>query len=58
MSGRVGRENPNWRKEGKNCLSLVSCGLGHPDQKYARDVDRLVWRKSVHFGGSGIFVPE
>ncbi|KAH9289931.1 hypothetical protein KI387_034048, partial [Taxus chinensis] len=24
--------------------------LGHPGQKYARDADRPVWRKSVHFG--------
>ncbi|KAH9319741.1 hypothetical protein KI387_021510, partial [Taxus chinensis] len=31
---------------------------GHPGQKYARDTDRPIWRKSVHFGRFGDICPR
>ncbi|KAH9289877.1 hypothetical protein KI387_033994, partial [Taxus chinensis] len=54
-SGCMGCEKMNRSKEGKIFLSLVSRGLGHPGQKYARDANRLIRPKQETFvrGSSG-----
>ncbi|KAH9294140.1 hypothetical protein KI387_040656, partial [Taxus chinensis] len=43
---------------GKSCLSLASLSLGQLGQKYAKDADQPVWRKSVHFGWFGDICPR
>ncbi|KAH9301650.1 hypothetical protein KI387_013233, partial [Taxus chinensis] len=45
-------------KMGKNCLSLASLSPGQLGQKYVKDMDRPVWRKSVHIGRFGEICPR
>ncbi|KAH9322271.1 hypothetical protein KI387_016910, partial [Taxus chinensis] len=53
-----GTKSRTGRKNEENYLSLVSHGMGHLGQKYARDADQPVWRKSVHFRRFGDICPR
>ncbi|KAH9299239.1 hypothetical protein KI387_030921, partial [Taxus chinensis] len=57
-SGRVRREKLKWPRVEKNRLSLASCGLGQPGQKYAWDANRSICRRTIHFKRFGDICPK
>ncbi|KAH9293756.1 hypothetical protein KI387_041041, partial [Taxus chinensis] len=56
-SGRTGREKVN-RPKVEKIAKFCFTRFGTLGQKYARDANRPVWRKSVHFGWFGDICPR